>query len=240
MSADRTKTERHEQLTDLLRRLDIPDVPVQLIDQALTHASSAAESEGVRHDYESLEFLGDAVLGLVVAEYLFDACPDHTPGEYSRMRAGLVNRRTLAEFAKAIDLGPAIQLGPSEEKSGGRRRSALLADCFEALIGAVHLSRGIDAAREFIRATMHSELDRVAAEGVVWDYKSRLQHFCQASRHELPEFVVVRAEGPDHQKEFEIEVVVAGEACGRGTGRSKKEAEQSAARAALERHGQHP
>lgn len=202
---------REAELTALLRRLDLEGADLETVDRALTHASTATEEGGVRFDYEALEFLGDAVLGLVVAEYLFEACPEHTPGEYSRMRAGLVNRKKLAELAKAIDLGPAIRLGRSEEKSGGRKRSALLADCFEALIGAVHLSKGIEATRAFIVGVMKDDLDRVVSEGVVWDYKSRLQHYCQAERLDLPEFNVVHEEGPDHLKHFEVEVLIAGE-----------------------------
>lgn len=238
MTDNKRTDSRTQELQQLLQRLDLDGVDIEIADRALTHASNAPEEKGIRFDYESLEFLGDAVLGLVVAEYLFEACPEHTPGEYSRMRAGLVNRRKLAELAKAIDLGPAIRLGRSEEKAGGRKRSALLADCFEALIGAVHLSKGIDAARKFIVTTMEDDLARVVDEGVVWDYKSRLQHFCQAERLDLPEFIVVQEEGPDHLKHFEVEVQVAGKGAGRGGGRSKKEAEQAAARSALEQHGQ--
>jgi ribonuclease-3 len=190
-------------------------------------------------DYESLEFLGDAVLGLAVAHHLFEALPDRTPGEYSRMRAGLVNRKCVARVARMLDIAPVIRLGKGEEQAGGRHRTALLADCMEAVIGAVYLACGWEPARDFVVRAFGEELDRSEHEDNLWDFKSRLQNYCQGEKMSLPDFVVVRAEGPDHDKEFEIEVFLRGEPAGRGRGRSKKEAEQHAAKAALEYEGQH-
>jgi len=229
---------RIQELEGLLEQLGLEVSNIELVDRALTHASMAAEADAQTYDYESLEFLGDAVLGLAVAHHLFEQCPDRTPGEYSRMRASLVNRRMLARVADRLAIGPVIKLGRGEEKAGGRKRASLLADCLEALIGAVYLDRGWPMTRAFIEDILRDELDSVAQEGVVWDYKSRLQHYCQAERFDLPRFVVVRSEGPDHRKEFEVEVLLNDEAWGRGVGRSKKEAEQAAARVALERAGQ--
>jgi len=230
---------RERELRALGTRLGIPIHEVDFFDRALTHASIVAESGEVTHDYESLEFLGDAVLGLATAHHLFEALPDRTPGEYSRMRAGLVNRHSVARVARLLDIAPTIRLGKGEESSGGRERSALIADCLEALIGAIYLDSGWSVAREFIVRVFDREFDRARKTNVVWDYKSRLQNHCQAERMPLPRFELVRSEGPDHQKEFEVEVFVRGQPFGCGKGSTKKEAEQNAAREALTKEGLH-
>jgi ribonuclease-3 len=175
-------------------------------------------------------------LSLAVAHHLFVHAPDRTPGEYSRMRARIVNQQGLSQVAERIQIGPAIRLGKGEEMSGGRNRAALLADCLEALIGAVYLDRGIEAAKQFIARVFRAELETASQSDTGWDHKSRLQHYCQAEKIPLPRFELVRSEGPDHQKLFEVEVYLRGEPAGRGTGLSKKEAEQNAARVAL--HGE--
>lgn len=227
--------ERAEQLRLLAQRLGIEFSELNLLDRALTHASTASESAAGVYNYESLEFLGDAALSLAVAHDLFALAPDRTPGEYSRMRAAVVNRRCLARRAKAIGLDQAIRLGKGEEMSGGRKRTALLEDCLEAVIGAIYLDQGWPAVQGFVGRVFAGELGRAHKLDRVWDYKSRLLHHCQAEYQSLPEFVVVRSEGPDHRKEFEVEVRLAGQPAGRGHGLSKKEAEQEAAKAALER-----
>ncbi len=231
--------ERAETLRVLAARLGIAVQNMTLLDRALTHASVVAEASGSLLDYESLEFLGDAVLGLAVADYLFAKYPDRTPGEYSRMRAGVVSRRSVARVAHELDIAPAIRLGKGEEHSGGRQRTALVADCLEALIGAVYLDSGWEAARDFVTRSFRRELQNACGEKEVWDFKSCLQNHCQAERIALPVFKVIRSEGPDHCKEFEVEVWVRGQPMGRGRGTSKKEAEQNAAREALEREGHH-
>lgn len=226
------------ELAALSKRLGLGVKNLALLDRALTHASSLVETRKPVGDYESLEFLGDAVLGLAVAHFLYERKPDRTPGEYSRTRAALVNRRCLARVAQRLNIAPAIRLGKGEELSGGRERTALLADCLEALIAATYLDQGWDAARSFIGRVFDDEFQRELASERVWDYKSRLQDYCQSKRFALPSFVVVRSEGPDHKKEFEVEVIVHGEPAGRGRGSTKKEAEQNAARAALEHEGE--
>lgn len=205
-----------------------------LFDQALTHASTAADRGAPEHNYESLEFLGDAVLGLAAAQHLFDAFPDRSPGEYSKMRAGLVSKRCLSRVARDLDIASAIRLGRGEEMAGGRQRAALLADCLEALIGAVYLDRGWDMARAVVDTVLKDEFSRADVAVRSWDYKSRLQDICQARRIALPDFRVAKESGPDHQKVFEVEVSVEGKVIGTGQGRSKKEAEQLAAREALD------
>ncbi len=228
-------SERALELNQLAERLGVSIANWHLYDQALTHASTVGDidTEQVAH-YESLEFLGDAVLGLVVSHYLFDFLPNRTPGEYSRMRAGIINRRCVGRVAQSLDLAPAIRLGKGEEQSGGRNRLALLSDCLEALIGAIYLDKGWQIAHDFVVRAFGEELSRCTESDLTWDYKSRLQNLCQARKINLPIFNVVRSEGPDHEKEFEIEVLIQKKSLGRGTGKSKKEAEQNAARKALE------
>ena len=234
MSSD---PEREEELRVLADRLGVQANNLELLDRALTHSSTSGDRQGPVRDYESLEFLGDAVLELAVSHRLFETSPERTPGEYTRMRARLVNRRSVARVARALDIAPAIRLGRGEERTGGRQRTALLADCLEALLGAIYLDRGWDAARAFAERIFEPEFERARALDDVWDFKSRLQHYCQAEHIALPRFDVVRSEGPDHLKEFEIEVIVQDEPAGRGTGSTKKEAELDAARAALKRVG---
>jgi len=233
------ETAREEELRALASQLGIVTDDLGLLDQALTHASITSEAPDVKRDYEALEFLGDAVLGLAVAHHLFENVPDRTPGEYSRMRAGVVKRQAVARVAGQLGLAPAIRLGKGEESSGGRKRQALLADCLEAVIGALYLDQGWEAARSFVVSAFGKELVCERDLDTIWDFKSRLQNHCQALHYALPVFAVVWSEGPDHNKQFEIEVSVRGRPAGRGRGSTKKEAEQNAARAALEREGQH-
>jgi len=231
--------DREEELRRLAHQLNIHIHNYSLFDRALTHASMLAETGEPGLDYESLEFLGDAVLGLAVSHYLFESTPGRTPGEYSRIRAVLVNRRCVARVAASLQIAPVIRLGKGEESSGGRERAALLADCLEALIGAVYLDSGWQVAHDFVLRVFSRELDQIHELDRVWDFKSRLQNYCQSERLPLPEFVLISTEGPDHQKMFEVEVYLRSKARGRGRGTTKKEAEQHAAREALEQEGIH-
>ncbi|MBI5093156.1 MAG: ribonuclease III [Candidatus Hydrogenedentes bacterium] len=228
---------RSDALRELAARLELGEVNLELFDRALTHSSIASNTRSPARDYESLEFLGDAALGLAVAHHLYICAPDRTPGEYSRMRAGLVNRRCLARVAHGLQIAPLIRLGKGEEHSGGRERISLLADCLEAMIGAVYLDQGWEAARAFVIRVFQDEFERERASERIWDFKSRLQNYCQAQHMALPEFRLIRSEGPDHLKEFEMEVALESVAVGRGIGMSKKEAEQNAARVALKHVG---
>jgi ribonuclease III len=203
----------------------------------MTHTSRANEdvSGGVT-DNESLEFLGDAVLGFVVADMLFREFPQCDEGEKSKMKAMLVSTATLARVAERLQLGDHLLLGRGEEKTGGRRKQALLADGCEALIAAIYLDGGIEHARALIARELGGLIDDMRRDGIsAQDYKSALQELVQAGNRPLPEYRVVGTLGPDHQKLFDVEVVVAGEALARATGPSKKEAEQEAARIALSR-----
>ncbi len=221
-----------------MARLALDFSNLDVLDQALTHASAVPELPHSLGNNESLEFLGDAVLGMAVAQWLYEQVPGRLPGEYTRMRARVVNRNALAAVARRLDIAPAIRLGKGEEAHGGRERKALLADCMEAIIGAAYLDCGWDVAREFVERTFGEELEVARHSKTEWDFRSRLQNYCQAEGLSLPEFVVVHEEGPDHKKQFEVEVRLRGEAVGNGIGATKKEAEQRAARAALEYEGQ--
>ncbi|HOT51352.1 MAG TPA: ribonuclease III [Candidatus Hydrogenedentes bacterium] len=237
VSADANDSVRADQLRALAERIGMPIKDYVLLNRALTHASVSAETTERIHNYESLEFLGDAVLGLAIAHCLYERIPDRTPGEYSRIRAGVVNRRCLAQIARRLGIASAIRLGKGEELAGGRQRASLLADCLEAMIGALFLDRGWAAALEFVARVFEPELVRELASDRIWDFKSRLQNYCQGRHLPLPVFTIVQSEGPDHRKQFEVEVSLGGEPAGRGRGLSKKEAEQNAARAALAREG---
>jgi ribonuclease-3 len=208
-----------------------------LLEQALTHTSRANEDlSGGVSDNESLEFLGDALLGFVVADLLFREFPDYDEGEKSKSKATLVSTATLARQAERLALGDHLLLGRGEEKTGGRRKQALLADGYEALIAAIYLDGGIDEARAFIAREFAHLLADVRQRGVTGqDYKSALQELLQARELPLPDYRLVGTIGPDHQKQFQVEVLVNGQSLGEAMGPSKKEAEQEAARAALEK-----
>jgi ribonuclease-3 len=208
-----------------------------LLEHAMTHTSRANEDvSGGVVDNESLEFLGDAVLGFIVADLLFREFPECDEGEKSKMKAMLVSTTTLARVAERLQLGDHLLLGRGEEKTGGRRKQALLADGCEALIAAMYLDGGIEQARAFVVHELGGLIDDMRRDGIAGqDYKSALQELVQAGNRPLPEYRVVGTLGPDHQKLFDVEVLVAGEALARATGSSKKEAEQEAARLALSR-----
>lgn len=209
-----------------------------LLEHALTHRSRAHEdASGGVIDNESLEFLGDAVLGFAIADMLFARYPTHSEGYKSKVKAGIVSAAALSRLAEQIDLGRYVLLGRGEEKTGGRQKQAILADAFEALIAAVYLDGGIDAARAFIASRfgplMTAAGDQAADATFTDDWKSALQEWLQAQGRGLPLYRLVAAEGPDHRKRFAVEVVVDGGVVAQASGRSKKDAEQTAAREAL-------
>jgi ribonuclease III len=208
-----------------------------LLEHAMTHTSRANEDvTGGVVDNESMEFLGDAVLGFIIADTLFREFPDWDEGEKSKTKASMVSTFALAKQAERLHLGDHLLLGRGEEKTGGRRKQALLADSYEALIAAVYLDGGVDAARAFIKREFQSFIADARRNGVAGqDYKSGLQELVQARSQPLPEYRLVGTFGPDHDKRFEVEVLVAGETLARASGPSKKEAEQEAARLALSR-----
>jgi len=208
-----------------------------LVEHAMTHTSRANEdASGGVIDNESLEFLGDAVLGFVVADILFREFPQYDEGEKSKTKAALVSTATLARQAERLGLGQHLLLGRGEEKTGGRYKQALLADGYEALIAAIYLDGGIEQARAFIAREFAPLLAEVQKGGLAaHDHKSALQEFLQSHDEPLPEYRLAGTVGPDHSKQFEVEVVVRGEPIASAVGPSKKDAEQEAARLALEK-----
>lgn len=198
--------------------------------QALTHCSYANERDCV--DYERLEFLGDAVLSLVLSHELFVQCGNETEGFLTRLRAMMVNEDSLAEVARSMDLGHSILLSVGEQKTGGRMRKSILADVVEAIIGALYLQYGIETARKFVLEKWRERIGKYLSGDRPIDAKTTLQEFLQ-SKGRKPEYRLIGAEGPDHARIFTVEVMTDGEVCGLGSGSSKKEAEQTAAAAAL-------
>jgi ribonuclease-3 len=213
-----------------------------LLEHAMTHTSRAHEDEsgGVR-DNESLEFLGDAILGFIVADILFHEFPAFNEGQKSKIKASLVSTATLARRADRLALGDHLLLGRGEERSGGRRKQALLADSYEALIAAIYLDGGVEQARAFIVREFSTLIEEIREHGLTGqDFKSALQEQLQSRDEPLPEYRLAGTMGPDHQKLFRVEVAVRGQALAEGTGGSKKEAEQEAARLALEKIRSNP
>lgn len=228
------------ELEPLERRIGYRFKDRGLLEHALTHRSRVHEdASGGVIDNESLEFLGDSVLGFVIAAVLFREFPQHNEGQKSKLKASLVSAASLARLGEAIDLGSFLILGRGEEKTGGRRKHAIVADCYEALIAAIYLDGGIEAARAFIERQFEdliAEARRTGAEAAFTDdWKSALQEWVQSRGHGLPEYRLADAIGPDHRKRFVVEVWIEGEAAARAEGSSKKEAAQAAARTALEK-----
>ncbi|MGD1012174.1 MAG: ribonuclease III [Acidimicrobiales bacterium] len=203
-----------------------------LLHQALSHRSYCSE-QGGRPSNERLELLGDAVLGLVVADHLYRLFPDLPEGDLARIRASVVSTEALAPIATGIGVGEAVLLGKGEEASGGRTKDSILADCLEALIAAIYLSLGLSAASRFVVGLLEDPIAGIVAEGRLGDPKNRLQELAARLGLDLPAYEVAD-EGPDHAKRFFAEVTVGGEVLGRGVGTSKKVAERAAAAAALE------
>lgn len=218
----------------------------QLLVTALTHSSAipelraAAEAAGQVsaqvQDNERLEFLGDAVLDLLASEFLVNAFPEWREGQLSRSRAHLVNAYALQDAAKRLGVGEFLRLGRGEEKTGGREKGAIIADALEAVVAAIFLDSGLDAARELLRRVLFAHIRQSDSQHIAdSDRKSALQEFLQGRGQTPAEYRLAREEGPDHQKVFHVEVWSQGERLATGEGNTKKEAEQKAARSALER-----
>jgi len=206
-----------------------------LLEQALTHRSHAHErNDASQGHYERLEFLGDALLGLVVSDWLYRADEHAAEGVLSRRRQAIVRTSTLAHTAEAIALGEAIKLGRGEERTGGRHKSSLLADTFEAVLGAVYVDGGIRSARAFVRRHLGPAMREAGqSSGLADDFKTLLQETTQARLRRTPHYRIVSTTGPAHELEFNVEVQLDGRVLGQGKGPSRKQAEQVAARQAL-------
>ncbi|HCK67040.1 MAG TPA: ribonuclease III [Anaerolineae bacterium] len=219
-----------ETASDLNGRLGLSFSNLSLLTRALTHRSYTNENSA-GEDNERLEFLGDAVLDFVVGEWAYHHYPEMPEGHLTKIRSYLVRNERLAEFARKLDLGSALRLGRGETSSGGHARESLLGSAFEAVIGAIYLDSDLDKVKKFLIPLFESVEDRMLDE--VEDPKSELQETSQALKLGTPNYRVVSKDGPDHARIYEVEVLIAGEVKGRGTGTSISLAERSAARSAL-------
>ncbi|WP_425448962.1 ribonuclease III [Dethiothermospora halolimnae] len=207
---------------------------INLLNRALTHSSYANEHKKHRILYnERLEFLGDSVLGVVVSDYIFDKYPGYPEGELTKLRATVVCEPTLAFVAKKLSLGDYLLLGKGEESTGGRTRVSILADAFEAVIGAIYLDGQLKSARDFVLNNLTNIIDDAVKGKIFIDYKTELQEVVQKVTKNKIAYEVVDEKGPDHNKIFYVNVKVGNKTLGEGMGKSKKEAEQSAAKSAL-------
>ncbi len=222
-----------EGAANLAERLGHTFGDLSLLQHALAHRSWCGEQEGGAPSNERLEFLGDAVLGLVVAGYTYDRYPHFPEGKLAKVRSAVVNARVLAQVAAGLGVGEVLLLGRGEEGSGGRTKASILADAFEAILGAVYLDAGWDAAQQLVLRELGSAIERAGEEPDDFDHKSRLQEKAVRDGEGTPRYVVVGS-GPDHDRAYVAEVYLGGTCWGTGEGRSKKDAEQEAARAAWE------
>ncbi len=221
---------REAHLQRLLHRLKINMKNLEQLSMALTHPSFLLEKEGSSElvNNQRLEFLGDAVVDLVVGQYLFEEFPHKPEGELTKMRAALVCESSLASAARRVSLGEYLLIGKGERGCGGADRSSNLADAWEAMVGAIYLELGIDAVRPLILKNIRPELEQVR-KGHYGDYKTQLQEVVQRHRDDTISYEIIREEGPDHAKKFTACVRINGEVCAEGEGKTKKEAEQTAA-----------
>ena len=224
---------RKEQLAKLERALGYRFHRTELLNQALTHKSYVHEQREPAQHNERLEFLGDAVLGLVISDYCYGRFAHLAEGELSKLRASLVNDGNLARIARRLEFGTYLLVGRGEEQTGGRTKASLLADTFEAVLAAIYLDTSLTEVYQVVLRCFHEDLHTVLSQGFK-DYKSELQEYTQEKFGCVPTYNVVRERGPDHDKVFEVEIAIRGQIQGLGTGKSKKEAEQEAARKVLE------
>ncbi|MDE5769241.1 MAG: ribonuclease III [Oscillospiraceae bacterium] len=218
--------------TELEKQIAYQFKDQNLIYEALSHSSYANEKKKIRKSNERLEFLGDSVLSVVVSQYLFEKYPDLPEGELTKIRAALVCEKSLHKFACRIDLGNYLLLGKGESHTGGRERPSILADAFEAVIAAIYLDGGLEAARTHILRFIPKNIPEKHSM-LFGDYKTALQEVIQKNPEEKVDYRLIEESGPDHNKTFVVEVDLNSNVIGKGTGKSKKEAEQMAAREAL-------
>lgn len=211
---------------------------IELLKNALVHSSYANEVRGNTHSNERLEFLGDSVLSIIVAEHIFHKYPNMPEGELTRMRASLVCEKTLCAFSRELGIGEYLLLGRGEDKNGGRERDSILADAFEAVLAAIYLDGGMKAAKAHIMNTVLRDLEHYSDEDSFKDYKTTLQEIIQRNPEESVTYILVDETGPDHNKQFTVAVKLNSNVIGTGVGKSKKQAEQMAAHQALKLMGE--
>lgn len=228
------RSERKKKLQEFQNIIGVDFDNIDLLDNALTHTSYANQYNlTYNHHNERLEFLGDAVLSIVVSEYLYKKYKNKPEGKLTKIRAGVVCESSLAEVARKLGVNQYLRIGKGEELSGGREKDSLIADACEAIIAAIYLDKGIEIAREFIINNLSTKIEATGKGKSYNDYKTRLQEYIQKGSVSVIKYMVVSESGPDHDKRFETEVKINEKCYGRGSGKSKKEAEQNAAKAAL-------
>lgn len=221
-------------LQEISEKLSININDYQLMEQSLTHRSYCGEAADVTSN-ERLEFLGDAVLGLVVCEYLYSTYPERAEGDLAKAKAVAVSEPVLADAAKQLGINQMVLMSTGEEASGGKNRHSIMSDTFEAVVAVIYLDSGLEAARQFCLTALASILDDIERQEHIRDYKSLLQEFTQAKHKRAPKYVVIKEEGADHDKTFLVEARLDSDILGRGSGKSKKQAEQAAALEALQK-----
>ncbi len=226
---------RQQELLALATSLGVEFRDLSLLQQALTHTSFANESKGDIVHNERLEFLGDAVLELASSTYLYAHFPEMPEGQLTKTRASIVCSATLAKLAAGLHLGDYLLLGHGEEMGGGRTRQTNLEDTFESVIGAVYLDQGWETARDYVLRQLMPEFEKAARGAILKDYKTILQEKVYQREGQSVAYELVKESGPDHDKSFTVQVYITGRVMGQGIGHSKKEAEQQAAREALEK-----
>ena len=219
-------------MTQAIQNLQNNFINQDLFDLAFTHRSWVNENDSKMGTNERLEFLGDAVLEFVVSEFIYKELPDKEEGFLTALRANIVNTKNLSELAEKLEIGDLIKLSRGEEQSGGRTNPSMMADTVEAIIGAIFLDQGFEAASKFIHDNLLSDIDEKLSQPLK-DAKSRLQELVQSKGFQAPKYKVIKEDGPDHDKEFTIEVFVNDQSRGIGKGKSKSSAEQAAAEATL-------
>ncbi|MEA3493596.1 MAG: ribonuclease III [Candidatus Margulisiibacteriota bacterium] len=223
--------QREKELNEIEKKIGTSFLNKALLNQAFVHSSYGHEKS--TPDNERLEFLGDAVLKLVISEYIYHKFPDRAEGDLTKIRAAVISDETLSRIGKALSLGNYLLLSPNERRTGGTRKKSNMANTFEALIGAVFLDSGIGKSRDLIIESLRAEIEKTSRKGYIVDFKSALQEYAQKRRWQLPYYRVIKESGPKHRRVFWMEVKIKGKQYGVGRGRSKKESEQRAATQAL-------
>jgi ribonuclease-3 len=225
--------ERQKELHEIEKKLGTTFLNTRLLNQSLTHSSYGHEHK--INDNERMEFLGDAVLKLVISEYLFNKFPEKAEGDLTKIRAAVISDETLAEVGRKLAIGEYLLMSENEKRTGGVKRKSNLANTFEAVLGAVYLDSGLGKSRDLIIEFLRDECEKISRSGYISDYKSALQEYAQKHRWELPRYNIIRESGPKHRRVFWMEVKVRGKRVGLGRGGNKKESEQRAAMQALRR-----
>ncbi len=222
---------------ELQKQIDITFGDQNLLSEAFIHRSYLNEARNIKESNERLEFLGDAVLSLLTSHFLYQTYPEFPEGTLTNIRSGLVKTTSLATVAQSLNLGELLFLSHGEEESGGRKNASLLADTFEALLGAIYLDQGLEVAGKFLQTYLFTKTRDIVEHKTYIDFKSLLQEVIQEESRVSPTYRVTKSEGPDHAKTFWVEVLSMERKLGEGMGKSKQEAEQAAAAQALEKMG---